>query len=68
MLIDYSDPSERHYLLVKIKVAIDDIVYDLVRQAKAAEGEVLEGSKLVIAAGEVFDYLDENLTIEFKDE
>ena len=67
MLIDYSDPSERHYLLVKIKIAIDDIVTNNVRQLKESEGEIIEGSKLVHATGEILDYLDKNLTIEFKD-
>ena len=67
MIIDYSDTSERRHLLVAIKVAINDIISDQVRQAKEEEGEILEGSALVHATGEILDYLDDKLTIKFND-
>lgn len=64
MLIDYSDPNNRHYLLTKIKIAIQSQVESEIYEL---QDDSLVGSKLTSAIGEVLDYLDEHLVIKFKD-
>ena len=64
MLIDYSDPDNRFYLLTKIKIAIQSQVE---REIDELQDDSLVGSKLTSAIGEVLDYLDKHLVIEFKD-
>ena len=64
MLIDYSDPKLRRLLLTAINTTIQDKV---ACQIKELQDDSLVRSKLTAAIGEVLDYLDEHLVIEFKD-
>ena len=64
MLIDYNDPNDRHYLLMKIKVAIQGHVE---KQLDELQDDSLVGSKYTSALAEVLDYLDKKLTIKFND-
>ena len=64
MRVDYTDPVKRKLLLTAIHTTINDIVASDIQEL---QDEELVGSKLVNAIGEVLDYLDKNLTIEFND-
>ena len=64
MLIDYSDPVLRRLLLTSINTTIHDEVASDIQEL---QDDTLVGSKLTSAIGEVLDYLDEHLVIEFKD-
>ena len=64
MKIDYSDPVRRRLLLTSINTTIQDKVASDIQEL---QDESLVGSKLTDAIGEILDYLDKKLTIEFKD-